>query len=72
MYKNSKAQIKMIGKLSESFDVLCGTEQGHTMSPELFKIYIHDLSVELNNMADTVNVPVLNKTNITHLLRQMT
>ena len=37
MYKNSKAKIKLIAKISDSFDILAGTEQGHPMSPELFK-----------------------------------
>ena len=28
-------------------DLLCGTEQGHPMSPELYKCFIHQLSVDL-------------------------
>ena len=56
----------MVKKLSESFDILAGTEQGHPMSPELFKIYIHDLSVKLNDLSD-LNVPPLNQRPITHL-----
>jgi hypothetical protein len=36
------------------------------MSPELFKVYIHDLSVKLNSLAG-LNVPLLNNTPITHL-----
>ena len=63
MYKHSKARLKIINKLSESFDILCGTKQGHPVSPELFKIYIHKLSMELN-----VNVPELNGKPISHLL----
>ena len=51
MHKHSKARLKIIHKLSESFDILCGTEQGHPVSPELFKMYIHKLSLELNEMA---------------------
>ena len=49
MYSNSKAKIKLLGKLSEALEVNVGTEQGHPMSPELFKIFFLDLSDELNN-----------------------
>ena len=41
MYKNSNARIKLISKISDSFDILAGTEQGHPMSPELFKTIKH-------------------------------
>ena len=72
MYKHSKARLKIIHKLSESFDILCGTEQGHLVSPELFKMYIHKLSMELNeiaqNLENPVNVPELNGTPISHIL----
>ena len=72
MYKHSKARLKIIHKLSESFDILCGTERGHPVSPELFKMYIHKLSLELNEMAqnleNSVNVPELTGTPISHLL----
>ena len=37
------------------------------MSPELFKIFVHDLSENLNNLED-INVPSLNQVEITHLL----
>ena len=67
MYTNSAAKIKLLNKLSEEIDVLCGTEQGHPMSPELFKCFVHQLSEELNNL-DDVEVPVLNSEYITHLL----
>ena len=36
MYTNSAAKIKLLNKLSEEIDILCGTEQGHPISPELF------------------------------------
>ena len=72
MYKHSKARIKIISKLSDSMDILCGTEQGHPVSPELFKMYIHKLSLELNEMAysieNPINVPELNGESISHLL----
>ena len=48
MYRNSSARLKLIGKISEKLDVLVGTEQGNPMSPELFKIYLLDLSDDLN------------------------
>ena len=67
MYTNSKAKIKLLNKLSEKIDVLCGTEQGHPMSPELFKCFIHQLSEDLNSMVN-VEVPLLKSTRVTHLL----
>ena len=67
MYTNSKAKIKLLNKLSEKIDVLCGTEQGHPMSPELFKCFIYQLSEDLNSV-ENVEVPLLKSTTVTHLL----
>ena len=67
MYQNSTARIKLISKVSETFEILAGTEQGHPMSPELFKTYIHELSERLNNI-EGLNCPILNETVLTHLL----
>ena len=67
MYQNSTARIKLISKVSETFEILAGTEQGHPMSPELFKTYIHELSERLNNI-EGVECPILNETALTHLL----
>ena len=67
MYTDSSAKIKLLQKLSDKIEVLCGTEQGHPMSPELFKCYIHQLSEELNNLPG-VKVPELNSVQVTHLL----
>ena len=67
MYKNSKAKVKLLGKLSEKIDILTGTEQGHPMSPELFKCYVHELSIILNDTND-IDVPHLNGIPISHLL----
>jgi exonuclease III len=67
MYSHSSAKIKLLNRLSETIDIHCGTEQGHPMSPELFKCFIHQLSLDLDN-AEEVNVPELNNVNITHLL----
>ena len=49
MFSNSNAEIKLLGKLSEALEVTVGSEQGHPMSPELFKIFLLDHSDELNN-----------------------
>lgn len=67
MYTHSKAKVKLLSKLSEEMDILAGTEQGHPMSPELFKCYIHELSEELNSCED-VNIPELAGKGISHLL----
>ena len=67
MYSNSKTRIKLIQKLSESIDVTIGTEQGHPLSPELFKMFVHELSQNLNDL-DNTSVPCLNDFPISHLL----
>ena len=67
MYSNSKAKIKLINKVSESMEVLTGTEQGHPMSPELFKCYLLELSEDLNKTAN-VESPELHSARLTHLL----
>ena len=67
MYTNSSAKIKLLDKLSKKIDVLCGTEQGHPMSPELFKCFVHQLSVDLNTLPN-ISAPELNSRQITHLL----
>ena len=59
MYQNSSAKLKLLNKLSEAIDILIGTEQGHPMSPELFKIYLLDLSNDLNETLG-LNIPNLN------------
>ena len=43
MYSSSKARIKMLAKISEKINILIGTEQGHPISPELFKLYALEL-----------------------------
>ena len=67
MYQNSSPKIKLLNKLSESIDVLVGTEQGHPMSPELFKLYLLELSDNLNDM-DGLEVPTINGVKLSHLL----
>lgn len=64
MYSNSIAQIKLSGHLSNKFKVLKGTEQGHPLSPDLFKLFLCDLSELLN----FENCPKLNDLLISHLL----
>ena len=66
MYENSSTRIKLIKKLSDKIDILVGTEQGHVMSPELFKLFINDLTALLDDA--NRNVPELNSFLISHLL----
>ena len=44
MYSTSRGYIKLSGHLSNEFQILKGTEQGHPLSPHLFKIFLNDLS----------------------------
>ena len=64
MYANSYAHIKLSGHLSNKFMVAKGTEQGHPLSPDLFKIFVADLSPLL----EFPNCPELSKTPVSHLL----
>ena len=54
----------MSGHLSRRFDIKKGTEQGHPLSPDLFKLYLNDLSPLL----EYDNCPVLDSMVISHLL----
>jgi hypothetical protein len=67
MYSSSSAKIKLLNKLSDKIYVLYGTEQGHPMFPELFKCYMHQPSVDLNELSE-VQAPFLNSVRATHLL----
>jgi hypothetical protein len=67
MYRNFKAKIKLLNKLSKAIDVNVRTKQGHPMSPELFKIFLLDLSEELNDVY-SISVPQLNGAYISNLL----
>ena len=64
MYSNSCAYIKLSGHLSEKIKTCKGTEQGHPLSPDLFKKILWDLS----NLLDLENCPKLSETSISHLL----
>ena len=55
----------MKGKISEAFNILKGTEQGHPLSPEFFKAYFKKLSDLLNEA--TANCPTLAGLSVTHL-----
>lgn len=66
MYNKSTTRVKLIKKLSEAITILVGTEQGHPMSPELFKVFLHELSLLLN--AEMDNSPELNGLPVNHLL----
>ena len=68
MYRNSKAKIKLLNRISEVIDINVGTEQGHPRSPELFKIFLLDLSAKLNGDADKLCLPSLNNNTVSHLL----
>ena len=65
MYENSEAKIKLDKLLSPALKIEKGTEQGHPMSPELFKMYILDLSSRLAIPGD---FPCLLDSIINHLL----
>ena len=66
MYSNSFAYIKLSGRLSNRINVKKGTEQGHPLSPDLFKIFISDLTplLDLNKS----ECPKLDNILISHLL----
>ena len=64
MYSNSYAHIKLSNFLSNKFVVAKGTEQGHPLSPDLFKIFIADLSPLL----EFPNCPSLSNKSVSHLL----
>ena len=64
MYAYSYAYIKLSGHLSNKFNILKGTEQGHPLSPDLFKIFLGDLSPLL----EFSDCPYLSNLRISHLL----
>ena len=64
MYDNSTCQLKLNNKLSRKLNICKGTEQGHTLSPELFKSYLQDASPLLN----FGNIPAIDDMLLSHLL----
>ena len=65
MYSSTTSQIKISGFLSRKFRTEKGTEQGHALSPDLFKIYLHDLSPQLDKVT---GCPTLSGLPLSHLL----
>ena len=65
-FEKSVAQIKIANFLSPDIDIGRGTEQGHPLSPDLFKLYIQDLSSLLNS--SPIDHPALADIIISHLL----
>ena len=65
MYNNSIARIKISRLLTSDININRGTEQGHPLSPDLFKIFIQNLSSLLKS---TGNYPALADIMISHLL----
>ena len=64
MYSNSVGQIKLSGHLSNPFEIKKGTEQGHPLSPDFFKLYISDMTP----IFEFDNCPKLADMLISHLL----
>ena len=67
MYNKSIAKIKISNLLSPEIKVLRGTEQGHPLSPDLFKLFIEELSSLLKPTNDAL-YPNLSSTFVSHLL----
>ena len=65
MYNNSLAKIKIDNLLSPNIKIERGTEQGHPLSPDLFKLFIRDLSNLFHTIGD---YPYLSESVVTHLL----
>ena len=51
MYSGLTTRLKWLGELSESFPVLQGVRQGEILSTYLYKIFVEDLLLELENAA---------------------
>ena len=59
LYSNFCAKIKLLSKLSEIIDIfwLCGKEQRHPFSQELFKCYIQAIPEEFDDEFDDSGAP---------------
>ena len=70
MYSASMGQIKLSGHVSKRFTIRKGTEQGHPLSPELFKIFLYELTAILNRAAnqEAGETPTLRNLKVSHLL----
>ena len=60
MYKYSQISIKIDNKLTQPFSPELGVRQGNTFSSNIFKIFLNDLSILLNN-DNTNSVSLCNK-----------
>ena len=65
MYEKSIAKIKIANLLSPEIKILRGTEQGHPLSPDLFKLFIRDMSSLFKTIG---HYPHLNNIIVSHLL----
>ena len=65
MYNHSLSKIKIENLLSGNIKMERGTEQGHPLSPDLFKLFIKDLSDLFYTIGD---YPYLDDFLVTHLL----
>ena len=65
MYNSSSAKIKINNLLSGNISVERGTEQGHPLSPDLFKLFLKDFSTLLFTTGD---YPFLDNILVNHLL----
>ena len=64
MSANSFAYLKLSGHLSKKIIISKGTEQSHPLSPDLFKIFLYDLS----NLLENSDSPELANITISHLM----
>ena len=70
MYKNTCSRVKLSSKLSDKIFHKNGVEQGHPLSPELFKMFIIDLTEALNDCISDTSLDFLDLMTmiINHLL----
>ena len=61
MYENTSTRVKLIKKLSEHINLSNGVEQGHPLSPELFKIFIHERNKEFREKQRINFLPFLQR-----------
>ena len=54
-----KAQVLYSGALSREFEIAQGTEQGRTLAPFMYKVYINSLLKELTAHCFTISINTL-------------